>query len=69
MADVEAPLRTLGWVLVGWEGNPRRWRGRRTFLLEVGMGGCPAQGNSYEVGGLPTVAVFWNKWAPAGMGA
>ena len=45
---------------MGWEGNPEEGVGDRSCLGMVGMGGFTAQGNSYEVGGLPMVAVFWN---------
>ena len=45
---------------MGWEGNPEEGVGDMACLGMVGMGGFTAQGNSYEVGGLPMVAVFWN---------
>ena len=67
------PLRTCGggWLGGGWgwEGNLEKGVGDRSCLRMAGMGGFPGQGNSYEVGGFPMVAVFWNFGAQAVMGA
>ena len=62
------PLRTCWGVWVEWEGNLEKGVGDRSCLRMAGMGGFPAQGNSYEVGGFPMVAVFLNKGAPVRVG-
>ena len=57
---------TCGWI---WDGRTREeTEGGRACLLELGMGVCPSQVHSYEVGGLPIVVVFWNKGCEWGMG-
>ena len=63
---------------MGWDDNLRKGvdggmggvgGGTRACFRMVGMGAFPAPGNSFEVGEFPKVAVFWNKGAPAVMGA
>ena len=54
---------------MGGEVNLENGKGDRSCLRMAGMGGLPAHGNSYEVGGFPMVAVFWNLGAQAVMGA
>ena len=44
----------------GVGGKTGKGDGDRACLRMVGMGGIPAQGNSYKVGGFPMVSVFWN---------
>ena len=43
---------------MGWEGNLEKGVGDKSCLRMAGMGGLPAQGNSYEVGGLPNIYYF-----------
>ena len=46
-----------------WYGGGRgggKGDGDSACLRMVGMEGFPAQGNSYKIGGLLTVSVFWH---------